>query len=190
MVLLLSDVDKQLESFLVFDLLRMKIYMLDSFQVVWAFPGSMEANRSQNGIQLLLAAEQEAQHIVNAAKNGTIANLAIWIFLVCAVLHHVFWDRGTSVHRLHTKIVVIYADCCFVWVITDVKMQPLKCVQTPIPLIQDLFCSFKSHEPMIMLFNLYLLLMLNLALYYLGTYVALVFMHLCTFLYWCTVGWS
>ncbi|KAG6760357.1 hypothetical protein POTOM_036873 [Populus tomentosa] len=31
---------------------------------------SMEANRGQNGIQLLLAAEQEAQHIVNAARNG------------------------------------------------------------------------------------------------------------------------
>ncbi|KAH9623413.1 hypothetical protein KSS87_002759 [Heliosperma pusillum] len=30
----------------------------------------MEPTRSQNGIQLLLAAEQEAQHIVNAAKNG------------------------------------------------------------------------------------------------------------------------
>jgi hypothetical protein len=30
----------------------------------------MEANRGQNGIQALLAAEQEAQHIVNAAKAG------------------------------------------------------------------------------------------------------------------------
>jgi V-type H+-transporting ATPase subunit G len=30
----------------------------------------MEANRGQNGIQLLLAVEQEAQHIVNAARNG------------------------------------------------------------------------------------------------------------------------
>lgn len=30
----------------------------------------MEANRGQNGIQLLLAAEQEAQRIVNAARNG------------------------------------------------------------------------------------------------------------------------
>ncbi|KAK9690205.1 hypothetical protein RND81_09G111700 [Saponaria officinalis] len=35
----------------------------------------MEANRSQNGIQLLLAAEQEAQHIVNAAKNAKMARL-------------------------------------------------------------------------------------------------------------------
>jgi V-type H+-transporting ATPase subunit G len=31
----------------------------------------MEANRGQNGIQLLLAAEQEAQHIVNTARNGS-----------------------------------------------------------------------------------------------------------------------
>ncbi|KAL9247358.1 hypothetical protein vseg_020799 [Gypsophila vaccaria] len=35
----------------------------------------MEANRNQNGIQLLLAAEQEAQHIVNAAKNAKMARL-------------------------------------------------------------------------------------------------------------------
>lgn len=31
---------------------------------------NMEANRSQGGIQQLLAAEQEAQRIVNAARNG------------------------------------------------------------------------------------------------------------------------
>jgi len=37
----------------------------------------MEASRSQNGIQLLLAAEQEAQHIVNAARQGMHA------FLIC-----------------------------------------------------------------------------------------------------------
>lgn len=30
----------------------------------------MEASRGQNGIQQLLAAEQEAQHIVNIARNG------------------------------------------------------------------------------------------------------------------------
>ncbi|XP_057526713.1 V-type proton ATPase subunit G 1-like [Amaranthus tricolor] len=35
----------------------------------------MEASRGQNGIQLLLAAEQEAQHIVNAAKNAKMARL-------------------------------------------------------------------------------------------------------------------
>ncbi|GAB4854928.1 V-type proton ATPase subunit G 1 [Ancistrocladus abbreviatus] len=35
----------------------------------------MDANRGQKGIQLLLAAEQEAQHIVNAAKNAKIARL-------------------------------------------------------------------------------------------------------------------
>ncbi|CAN1144047.1 V-type proton ATPase subunit G 1 [Linum perenne] len=32
--------------------------------------GRMESSRGQNGIQLLLAAEQEAQHIVNAARNS------------------------------------------------------------------------------------------------------------------------
>nr|CAD27444.1 vacuolar ATPase subunit G [Mesembryanthemum crystallinum] len=35
----------------------------------------MEASRAQNGIQLLLAAEQEAQHIINAAKNAKTARL-------------------------------------------------------------------------------------------------------------------
>ncbi|GMI84847.1 VACUOLAR ATP SYNTHASE SUBUNIT G2, vacuolar ATP synthase subunit G2 [Hibiscus trionum] len=35
----------------------------------------MEANRSQNGIQQLLAAEQEAQQIVNAARNAKMARL-------------------------------------------------------------------------------------------------------------------
>lgn len=35
----------------------------------------MEANRGQNGIQQLLAAEQDAQHIVNAARNAKMARL-------------------------------------------------------------------------------------------------------------------
>ncbi|XP_043693795.1 V-type proton ATPase subunit G [Telopea speciosissima] len=35
----------------------------------------MDANRGQGGIQLLLAAEQEAQHIVNAARNAKMARL-------------------------------------------------------------------------------------------------------------------
>ncbi|PON34099.1 Vacuolar (H+)-ATPase G subunit [Parasponia andersonii] len=35
----------------------------------------MEVNRGQNGIQQLLAAEQEAQHIVNAARNGKLSRL-------------------------------------------------------------------------------------------------------------------
>ncbi|CAI9091058.1 OLC1v1025977C1 [Oldenlandia corymbosa var. corymbosa] len=35
----------------------------------------MDNNRGQNGIQLLLAAEQEAQHIVNAARSAKQARL-------------------------------------------------------------------------------------------------------------------
>ncbi|XP_034704211.1 V-type proton ATPase subunit G-like, partial [Vitis riparia] len=35
----------------------------------------MESNRGQNGIQQLLAVEQEAQHIVNAARNAKMARL-------------------------------------------------------------------------------------------------------------------
>lgn len=44
----------------------------------------MAANRGQGGIQQLLAAEQEAQHIFNAARAGNhnlIFNLCMhWIF--------------------------------------------------------------------------------------------------------------
>ncbi|GAB4836476.1 V-type proton ATPase subunit G 1 [Ancistrocladus abbreviatus] len=43
--------------------------------ILFWHPASMEANRGQNGIQLLLAAEQEAQHIVNAARNAKMARL-------------------------------------------------------------------------------------------------------------------
>ncbi|XP_059666076.1 V-type proton ATPase subunit G 1-like [Cornus florida] len=35
----------------------------------------MEANTSRNGIQHLLAAEQDAQHIVNTARNAKMARL-------------------------------------------------------------------------------------------------------------------
>ncbi|KAJ0102035.1 hypothetical protein Patl1_06122 [Pistacia atlantica] len=35
----------------------------------------MESGRGQNGIQLLLAAEQEAQHIVNTSRNTKLARL-------------------------------------------------------------------------------------------------------------------
>ncbi|GKV05647.1 hypothetical protein SLEP1_g17634 [Rubroshorea leprosula] len=35
----------------------------------------MESNRNQGGIQQLLAAEQEAQHIVNAARSAKMARL-------------------------------------------------------------------------------------------------------------------
>lgn len=34
----------------------------------------MESSRRQGGIQQLLAAEQEAQHIVNAARNGNLVS--------------------------------------------------------------------------------------------------------------------
>ncbi|KAF3966473.1 hypothetical protein CMV_009425, partial [Castanea mollissima] len=46
------------------------------FSSLAAFSKSiMEANRGQNGIQQLLAAEQEAQQIVNASKNAKLARL-------------------------------------------------------------------------------------------------------------------
>lgn len=44
-------------------------------QLLSSISASMDANRGQNGIQLLLAAEQEAQHIVNAARAAKQARL-------------------------------------------------------------------------------------------------------------------
>lgn len=47
----------------------------------------MASNRAQGGIQQLLAAEQEAQHIVNAARSGNFfSQLAIYICLSCVIL--------------------------------------------------------------------------------------------------------
>ena len=45
----------------------------------------MDANRRQSGIQQLLAAEQEAQQIVNAARAGTVfSSFSFWGVLVIA----------------------------------------------------------------------------------------------------------
>ncbi|KAF8670245.1 hypothetical protein HU200_050777 [Digitaria exilis] len=42
----------------------------------------MDANRRQSGIQQLLAAEQEAQQIVNAARAGNITVFLFWYKLI------------------------------------------------------------------------------------------------------------
>lgn len=47
----------------------------------------MAANRGQGGIQQLLAAEQEAQHIVNAAKSG---NFSLLYLDLCTVGCHLY----------------------------------------------------------------------------------------------------
>lgn len=50
---------------------------------------SMEANRRQGGIKLLLAAEQEAQQIVNAARSGkSTLNHACFAIDICRSLSH------------------------------------------------------------------------------------------------------
>lgn len=49
----------------------------------------MASNSGQGGIQQLLAAEQEAQHIVNAAKNGIIGDLHFLFLRV--VYNNVIW---------------------------------------------------------------------------------------------------
>ena len=46
------------------------------------------ATRSQGGIQQLLAAEQEAQHIVNAARNGKLT-LYFWFCYFFNIHRHV-----------------------------------------------------------------------------------------------------
>jgi hypothetical protein len=45
----------------------------------------MDANRRQSGIQQLLAAEQEAQQIVNAARAG----MSYYSFIYMLVLFHI-----------------------------------------------------------------------------------------------------
>lgn len=47
----------------------------------------MAANRGQGGIQQLLAAEQEAQHIVNAAKSG---NFSLLYLDLCTIGFHLY----------------------------------------------------------------------------------------------------
>jgi hypothetical protein len=42
----------------------------------------MASNRAQGGIQQLLAAEQEAQHIVNAARSGKLAVLYGYVHIL------------------------------------------------------------------------------------------------------------
>lgn len=49
----------------------------------------MESSRGPGGIQQLLAAEQEAQHIVNAARSGRLATFCFDIF---SFLFHLYLD--------------------------------------------------------------------------------------------------
>lgn len=51
----------------------------------------MASSRGQGGIQQLLAAEQEAQHIVNAAKSGNLAVLYLDICTIGCYLYLVPW---------------------------------------------------------------------------------------------------
>ena len=60
---------------LFFSILRMVFIMGCFYYIVFVtnssiFRNLMASNRGQGGIQQLLAAEQEAQHIVNAARSG------------------------------------------------------------------------------------------------------------------------
>ncbi|KAH7844379.1 hypothetical protein Vadar_027334 [Vaccinium darrowii] len=54
----------------------------------------MEASRRQGGIKLLLAAEQEAQQIVNAARSGkSTLNHVCFAIDICRSLSHL-WELG------------------------------------------------------------------------------------------------
>lgn len=53
----------------------------------------MASNRGQGGIQQLLAAEQEAQHIVAAARNGNHT-----ILLVVELSNLLYFDGSVSIH--------------------------------------------------------------------------------------------
>lgn len=59
----------------------------------------MASNRSQGGIQQLLAAEQEAQHIVNAARSGN-------FFLKLQYIMFVDPNCISILCPLHTKEVI------------------------------------------------------------------------------------
>lgn len=67
----------------------------------------MAANRGQGGIQQLLAAEQEAQHIVNAAKSGNFSLLyldlcTIGLDVIYISFHrNIFMDMCLFVYRLY-----------------------------------------------------------------------------------------
>lgn len=76
----------------------------------------MDSNRGQNGIQLLLAAEQEAQSIVNAARNGS-CDIS---FVNCLLKFYIFMDVSLwGVLRIFNyflevelKFVVLCWICC------------------------------------------------------------------------------
>lgn len=59
----------------------------------------MAASSSQNGIQLLLAAEQEAQHIVNAARTGDDSLPRSSYFNIFPLVCHIINARGTPFRR-------------------------------------------------------------------------------------------
>lgn len=59
----------------------------------------MDSSRGQNGIQLLLAAEQEAQLIVNAARNG--------MYLLCCIGPTSF---PVPVHMIVLNSVILKVD--------------------------------------------------------------------------------
>lgn len=65
------------------------------------------ASSSQNGIQLLLAAEQEAQHIVNAARSGD--NFLPWeimlkYFFTCFLSWQKPFNEGCFIYKLSTML--------------------------------------------------------------------------------------
>lgn len=72
----------------------------------------MAANRGQNGIQQLLAAEQEAQHIVNAARNGNCtfycfySELFSYTLVVDIRMYHIF-----SYYMVLCNILMNYSIC-------------------------------------------------------------------------------
>lgn len=79
----------------------------------------MEAIRGQNGIQLLLAAEQDAQQIVNTARNGkpvscflfiiTLQNLrCLYFFLHSVVLTTLYLQETSSWPKIMFSVSCIF----------------------------------------------------------------------------------
>ncbi|GJN01851.1 hypothetical protein PR202_ga19152 [Eleusine coracana subsp. coracana] len=65
----------------------------------------MDANRRQSGIQQLLAAEQEAQQIVNAARAGILYYLLAHIIVLIkhGTIEQSSGDSGANVKRLEEE---------------------------------------------------------------------------------------
>lgn len=68
----------------------------------------MESSRGPGGIQQLLAAEQEAQHIVNAARSGRLATFGLTYFHSCFIFISIYNYKLISLYLFHITYKSVY----------------------------------------------------------------------------------